>query len=74
MSLLPFASLPPHAPRKFVPAVIDLGDWSQLVPLFDGLETAAAACRTLAEFEQWILDWGELSAAIDEESSKRTSR
>ena len=71
MSLLPFASLPPHSPRHFVPVVIDLGDWSQLAPLFDRLEAAAAACQTLAEFEQWILDWGELSAAIDEESSKR---
>ena len=71
MSLLPFASLPPHAPRKFVPVVIDLGDWSQLAPLFDRIEAAAAGCRTLAEFEQWILDWGELSAALDEESSKR---
>ena len=71
MSLLPFASLPPHSPRHFVPAVIDLGDWSQLAPLFDRLEAAAAAARTVAEFEQWILDWGEVSAAIDEESSKR---
>lgn len=71
MSLLPFASLPQHAPRKFVPTVIDLGDWNQVLPLFDRLEAAAAASRTLAEFEQWILDWGEVSAALDEESSKR---
>ena len=70
MSLLPFASLPPHSPRRFVPTVIDLGDWSQLAPLFDRIEAAAAGCRTLAEFERWILDWGELSAALDEEGSK----
>jgi oligoendopeptidase F len=71
MSLLPFDSLPQHTPRRFVPAAIDLGDWSRIEPLFTALETAAAGAKSLAEFEQWILDWGELSAALDEESSKR---
>lgn len=71
MSLLPFAALPPYSPRRFVPAVIDLGDWSQLAPLFDRLEARAAACASIAELERWIIDWGELSAALDEESSRR---
>src|SRR4051812_37460499 len=71
MNLLPFENLPTHAPRKFVPAKIDLGDWNQIAPLFDQLETRAVDCKTVSDFENWILDGGELSAAIDEESSKR---
>ena len=63
--------LPPYRPRQFVPAAIDLGDWAQLSPQFDRLEQRVRQARTVAEFEQWLLDWGELSAAIDEESSRR---
>jgi oligoendopeptidase F len=61
--------LPPYRPRQFVPPAIDLGDWAQIAPLFDRLE--ARSCRSVTEFEQWLLDWGELSAALDEESSRR---
>jgi oligoendopeptidase F len=71
MSLLPFDALPAHRPRRFVPQEIDLGDWSQIAPLFDQLEVRAPACATVADLERWLLDWSELSAAIDEESSKR---
>lgn len=71
MSLLPFGELPVHTPRRFVPARIDLGDWAQVAPLFDALEAWAARCATLAEFEQWILDGGELAAALEEEGAKR---
>ena len=71
MSLLPFGELPVHTPRHFVPARIDLGDWSQVAPLFDQLDARAPECRTIPEFEQWILDSGELAAALDEEGSKR---
>ena len=71
MDLLPFDALPAHKPRRFVPVEIDLGDWDRIAPLFDQLEARAQACATAAELEQWLLDWGELSAAIDEESSKR---
>jgi oligoendopeptidase F len=71
MDLLPFDALPAHKPRRFVPEGIDLGDWDRIAPLFDQLEARAQACATAAELEQWLLDWGELSAAIDEESSKR---
>jgi oligoendopeptidase F len=71
MDLLPFDELPAHKPRRFVPQGLDLGDWGRIAPLFDQLETRAPACATAAELEQWLLDWGELSAAIDEESSKR---
>ncbi|MGA3007582.1 MAG: M3 family oligoendopeptidase [Opitutaceae bacterium] len=71
MNLLPFGKLPAYRPRKFVPPSADLGDLAQITPLFDHLEKRVAACTTAAELEQWLLDWSELSAAIDEESSRR---
>ena len=71
MNLLPFDALPAHKPRRFVPEQIDLGDWTQIAPLFDKLESRAAECKSTADLEQWLLDWSELSAALDEESSKR---
>ena len=71
MSLLPFTDLPVHTPRRFVPAAIDLGDWAQVAPLFDALEARAAQATTLDALERWILDGGELGAALDEEGAKR---
>ncbi len=71
MNLLPFDNLPVFRPRRFVPQGTDLGEWKQLAPLFDKLEAAAPGCRTAAEFERWLLDGSELSAALDEESSRR---
>ncbi|MGH7993537.1 MAG: M3 family oligoendopeptidase [Limisphaerales bacterium] len=71
MNLLPFGKLPAHKLRKFVPPTIDLGDWPQIAPLFDQLEKRAAPCRTAADLEHWLLDWSELIAALDEESSRR---
>jgi oligoendopeptidase F len=71
MNLLPFEPQPPYRPRAFVPGKIDLGDWNQVAPLFDKLEAAAALARTPAELERWLLDGGELTAALDEESSRR---
>ena len=71
MNLLPFGKLPAHQPRKFVPPTIDLGDWPQIAPLFDQLKKRAAQCASAADLERWLLDWSELSAALDEESSRR---
>ena len=71
MSLLPFENLPVHKPRRFVPGQTVLGDWNQISPLFDQLEADAVRCATANDLEQWLLDWGELCAALDEESSKR---
>src|SRR6266850_182909 len=71
MSLLPFENLPTYKPRSFVPARLDFGDWNQISPLFDQLEKSATVCATLAELEDWLLDWSELNAALDEESSRR---
>ena len=71
MNLLPFDPLTPYRPRAFVPEKIDLGDWPQIAPLFDLLEARAPGCRTVAQFQHWLLDGGELSAALDEEASLR---
>jgi oligoendopeptidase F len=71
MNLLPFGELPAYRPRRFVPAQVKLGDWSALAPLFDQLEARAPQCASPAELERWLLDWSELSAALDEESSRR---
>src|SRR5437016_5141702 len=71
MNLLPFDPLPPHTPRRFVPEGIDLGDWSRMAPLFDRLDMAAPQCGDVADLERWLVGWSELSAALDEESSRR---
>src|SRR3954471_12847651 len=71
MNLLPFDSLPAHKPRRFVPEQIDLGDWTQVAPLFDKLESRAAEAKSAAKLENWLVDWSEIGAALDEESSKR---
>jgi oligoendopeptidase F len=71
MNLLPFAKLPAYQPRTFVPQTLDLGDWPQIAPLFDRLETRAAQCQSAAGLERWLFDWSELTAALDEESSRR---
>lgn len=56
-------------PRRYVPRDTDMGDWSQIEPCFDELE--GRPIGDLAQFEQWILDQGELAACIAEEASKR---
>ena len=71
MSSLPFGNLPGYTPRRFVPAQVDWDQWEQISPLFDQLEARAAGCSAVSDLEQWLLDWGELSAAIDDESSRR---
>jgi oligoendopeptidase F len=71
MNLLPFGKLPAYRPRTFISQTVDLGDWSQIAPLFDQLENRAAQCKTTTALERWLLDWSELNAALDEESSRR---
>jgi len=71
MNLLPFGKLAAHRPRTFVPQDINLGDWPQIAPLFDQLERQGAAADDVQKFERWLLDWSELSAALDEEASRR---
>ena len=71
MNLLPFSNLSPHRPRHFVPGDIDLGEWNRIAPLFDHLEASGHKCSTRNELERWLIDWSELSAALDEEAAKR---
>jgi oligoendopeptidase F len=71
MNLLPFGKLPAAKPRKFVPQNADLGDWPKIAPLFDQLEQRAPKIKTASELDAWLLDWSELNAALDEESSRR---
>jgi oligoendopeptidase F len=71
MELLPFASLPVYKPRRFLPPRLDLGDWEQIAPLFDALEARVPQLTTATDLENWLLDSSELSAALDEEGSKR---
>jgi oligoendopeptidase F len=71
MSLLPFGKLTAHRPRSFIPPDLELGDWPQIAPWFDQLEARAARAATPAALEQWLLDWSELNAALDEESARR---
>jgi oligoendopeptidase F len=71
MNLLPFGKLPAAKPRSFVPPAIDLGDWPQIAPLFDQLEARIAQARSVADLEKWLLDWSGLSAALDEDASRR---
>lgn len=71
MTLLPFGTPAPYKPRRFAPAELNLGDWEAIAPLFDRLETRAGECAAVADLEQWLLDVGELYAALDQESSCR---
>src|SRR5665213_987685 len=71
MNLLPFGKLAAAKPRKFVPENIDLGDWPQIAPLFEQLEKRTPQIKATGELEKWLLDWSELNAALDEESSRR---
>ena len=60
-----------HTPRLLVPKQIDLGDWKQIAPLFDEVEKKLASAKSVSDLEDALLAWSELSAALDEESSKR---
>ena len=71
MDLLPFGELAPFKAREFVPANLDLGNWEAIAAVFDELENRVAACTSSTELEGWLLDVNELSAALDEEGSKR---
>ena len=67
-----FEKITLHTPRTFVPDDLNAGDWAALAPLFEQLEQQLSAAADAVQLEQAILNWEELSAAIAEESSKRT--
>ncbi len=55
--------------RHFVPAVIDLSDFAQLEPLYQNL--LDRRLDSAVALEQFLLDFSELSAAVDEYGSRR---
>jgi oligoendopeptidase F len=59
----------PQYPRRFVPNVIDLGDWEAQKPLWEELKSRDLP--DAAALKQWIADWSELSDAVGEESARR---
>lgn len=73
MSSLPFGVLPPYRPRRFLPGTVAWDDWSALAPFFDQLEArlAALGATEASGLAQWLLDWGEFGAALNEEASRR---
>jgi len=71
MNLLPFGKLPVAKPRKFVPQNANLDEWAQIEPLFAQLEQRMPQLENAPQLQSWLLDWSELSAALDEEASCR---
>ena len=71
MMSLPFEPLPAAPLRRFLAPDMDLGDWASIAPEFDRLEVRAPQCLTVDELEGWLMDWSELSAALEEEGTKR---
>ncbi len=56
-------------PRQFVAADAAFDAWENIEPYYASLVDRAVATRE--EFEQWLYDVSELSAAVEEESTKR---
>jgi oligoendopeptidase F len=59
----------PFAPRRFLPADIDLTDTDQLAPVFAKLEAELDAAQSPADLEAWLAHHSEVSAALGESSS-----
>jgi oligoendopeptidase F len=55
--------------RVFVPKDLNVADFSQIEPLYQAL--LSRPMRSPAELEQWLEDFSELSAVIDEFGSRR---
>src|SRR5688572_25311730 len=66
-----FSKLTRYRPRTFVSENSILGEWTVIRPYFQQLEDSSAQLITLDDLEEWILQGSELSAALDEESSRR---
>jgi len=56
-------------PRRFVPAGADMANWSVIAPLFDDLDGRPLPDRPA--LVRWLEDWDELTAAVDEEGTRR---
>ncbi len=71
MSSLPFGTVAPFRPRRFVPPEMDLASWENVEPLLQQLERRAGEAITVAQLETWLIDVGELYAALDQALSTR---
>jgi oligoendopeptidase F len=71
MSVAALEKLPRAQKRVFVPNTVDLGDWSQVEPMFKQLIELAGSIENVKDLEDWVLIGGELGAALDEEVAKR---
>ncbi len=71
MPQLPFGQLSPYVARRFVPEGINLGDWEAVRPLFDKLEARLREVASSQELEAWLIELGELQAALEEEGARR---
>jgi oligoendopeptidase F len=56
-------------PRRFVPQDADMGEWSQIEPLFR--ELLARPVTSAVELERWLVDSSELTSVIAEERARR---
>ena len=72
MPLLDPKTLPHEFPRSFVPKAANLGEWAEVEPLFNELQTRAVTSK--ADLEKWLKDLGELEDVLDEEGSLRYVR
>ena len=63
---------PHHFKRRYLPERLDYAHWKNIEPLFRSLE--ARELGSVEQLEQWLLDWSELTDALDEEGSLRYIR
>ncbi|MFM1944856.1 MAG: hypothetical protein RI897_3838 [Verrucomicrobiota bacterium] len=71
MSLLPFGRLDSYKPRRFVPMDGRVESWEGVEGLFARLAERLEEVGGADELAKWLLDWGELSAFLDEEGTRR---
>ncbi len=57
------------SPQSFVPATVDVADFSQLEPLYQSLLNRPISTRV--ELERWLAEFSELSAVVDEYGCRR---
>ena len=55
--------------RHFVPETIDLSDFAQIEPLYARLQDRVL--QSTGDLERWLLDFSELTAAVEEYGSRR---
>lgn len=67
-----YAKLPREYPRRYLPANMDLADWTQLQKVFDELEKRPIQSKE--DLEKWLQDESEFATAVSEEYAIRYVR